>query len=98
MGASGQWLAQPTAALKATGKDGSHVSALLSLAEPRYNATRKTLAFKARLSALLLRPQTCQSVPHTRRVWLGLTPTPCLPASFPPKPTICMCHHGVLRV
>ena len=54
MGASGQWLAQPTAVLRATDSTGSRVSALLSLAEPRYSAARRTLVFKARPPALLL--------------------------------------------
>lgn len=54
MGASGQWLAKPTAVLKATDSTGSRISTLLLLAEPRYNATCRTLAFKARSSAVLL--------------------------------------------
>lgn len=54
VGASGEWLAQPTAVLRATDSTGSRVSALLSLAEPRYSAARRTLVFKARPPALLL--------------------------------------------
>ncbi|KAK9821960.1 hypothetical protein WJX81_005226 [Elliptochloris bilobata] len=44
--ASGQWLESPTAVLKATDDAGSTVSALLLLAEPHYNVTRRTLIFK----------------------------------------------------
>ena len=68
VGASGQWLAQPTAVLRATDSTGSRVSALLSLAEPSYNATRGTLTFKAR-------PLVCLSVAPVslhRSPWLAL--------------------------
>ena len=69
MSASGHWLAQPIAVLRATDSTGSHISALLSLAEPRYNATRGTLAFKARH----LYCQPVASVCLPRPAWLALS-------------------------
>ena len=40
--------ANPTAVLRATGDTGNQTSALLKLSDPHFNATRRTLTFKAR--------------------------------------------------
>ena len=54
---SGQWLDSPVAVLKATNGT-SITSALLSLADPNYNATTGELTFKVRLFWLAGRPCT----------------------------------------
>ena len=46
MSAAGAWLGNPVAVLKASNDSGSAASALLSLAEPRYDADDRTLTFK----------------------------------------------------
>ncbi|KAK9821953.1 hypothetical protein WJX81_002224 [Elliptochloris bilobata] len=47
--ASGNWLDQPTGVLRATDGSGNPTSALLSLADPHYDATSKTLTFQAKI-------------------------------------------------
>lgn len=51
MSASGQWLGQPVAVLKATAGSQT-VSALVALSEPHYNASVHTLTFKVSGSGL----------------------------------------------
>ena len=46
---SGQWLDHPVGVLQATNGSANMTSALVSLASPRYDATRKTLTFQVRL-------------------------------------------------
>ena len=45
---AGSWLSNPVAVLKATDDAGNLTSALLMLADPHFNATRRTLKFKVR--------------------------------------------------
>ena len=44
--AAGSWLDNPVAVLKADDDTGNPVSAILSLAEPRYSTARRILTFK----------------------------------------------------
>ena len=49
--ADGSWLSKPTAVLRAMDATGNMTSALLSLAQPHYDAASRTLTFKVRTAA-----------------------------------------------
>ena len=46
---SGAWLSSPVGVLKASDSSGNPISALLTLADPRYDAATHTLSFKVLL-------------------------------------------------
>ena len=49
MTSSGQWLDHPMGVLQATNGSANMTSVLVSLASPRYDATRRTLTFQVRV-------------------------------------------------